>query len=1017
MHRVEVRPTADAGDPRADALLRDAARLGFAPAGARSARVYLIRGPLTDAHADRLARELLASPVVERFTIGVEPVAPGEHAADVLPLPGVMDPAAQTVARAAADLLGLPAGALDAKTGVRYDLAGVSADQLRDIARRLLANPVVDDLHLEPWLPDDFPAAPPADQTLRTVPITHLDDAGLAALSRDGHLFLSPDEMRAVRDHYRDRRREPTDIELETIAQTWSEHCVHKTLKSTVSYSADTPAHGAPDPIDWSDRPGVDLAPDGSVTIHNLLRSTVAAATHELIDAGLDWTLSVFVDNAGVVAFTDDHAVNIKVETHNHPSALEPYGGAATGVGGVIRDVIATGLGAKPVANTDVFCVAPPDLQDLPPGCLHPRRILTRVVDGVRDYGNRMGIPTLNGAVAFDPRYVGNPLVFCGSVGVMPRGDNDSMIRGAAKPGDRVVALGGRTGRDGIHGATFSSAELTHTHADEFSHAVQIGNAIEEKRLLDALLRARDHRRGPLYHAVTDCGAGGFSSAVGEMGEQVGAEVHLDRAPLKYDGLRYDEVWISESQERLVLAVPEDRLDDLRAVCAEEHVELADLGTFGAVNEAGLPELRLFFRGEPVGRLDMHFLHDGVPMPTRTARWSPEPIPADRAVHAGSEPRELAPTLARLLAHPDIASKRWIIRQYDHEVQGATLAKPLVGPLGVGPGDAAAIAPVPDADKALAIASGLATPVGEPARGGDPYLMALAAIDECVRNLVCIGADPERAAILDNFCWPSCNDPNHMAALVRACAGCYDAATAYQTPFVSGKDSLHNQFTYTDPATNERRTIAIPHTLLITGIAPVDDPGARLRSSDLKPVDGSAVLLVGDPSGSLAASHASMLEQLGEERVEPWSPDACAATARAVARLIAEGAGGAQVLAAHDCSEGGPLAALAEMLLAADDLDARADLGPVIGSIGGAADGGSAFRAAFAERPGRYLLQVRDAAAARAALAGIAPTLEAVQLATVHRAAAAQPTLTIQPTGETVPVADLRDAFHRPLDW
>ncbi|MBZ0171331.1 MAG: hypothetical protein K8E66_03035, partial [Phycisphaerales bacterium] len=404
----------------------------------------------------------------------------------------------------------------------------------------------------------------------------------------------------------------------------------------------------------------------------------------------------------------------------------------------------------------------------------------------------------------------------------MPRGEDDCMISGDAQPGDRIIALGGRTGRDGIHGATFSSAELTDTHADEFSHAVQIGNAIEEKRVLDAILRARDfapdepeaRARGPLFTSITDCGAGGFSSAVGEMGEKIGAEVHLDRAPLKYLGLTHTEIWISEAQERMVLAVPAENVPALQRICDEEHVELADLGQFGTPTQ----ELILNHHGKEVGRLPMAFMHDGIPMPTREAVWSPT-----TACHGGIGVPPVSPsststptisdTLLRLLAHPNIASKHWIIRQYDHEVQGNTVIRPLGGPTQRGPMDAAVIEPVPGTGKGLAIASGLATGLEN-----DPYLMTLAAIDECVRNLVCVGADPDRIAILDNFCWPSCKKPENLASLVRAAEGCYDGAKAYRTPFVSGKDSLNNQFT-----TEDGRTIEIPPTLLITGVGIVHD--------------------------------------------------------------------------------------------------------------------------------------------------------------------------------------------------
>ena len=385
------------------------------------------------------------------------------------------------------------------------------------------------------------------------------------------------------------------------------------------------------------------------------------------------------------------------------------------------------------------------------------------VVAGVRDYGNRMGIPTVNGAVYFDERYIGNPLVYCGCVGVMPR----DKISGKARPGDVIVALGGRTGRDGIHGATFSSAELTDTHADEFSHAVQIGNAIEEKRVLDAILRARDAGPGgaALYHAITDCGAGGFSSAVGEMGEAIGAEVHLERAPLKYDGLSYTEIWVSEAQERMVLAVPRENLGALRAICAEEHVELAELGTFGTPNR----ELILRYRGTEVGRLSMELLHDGIPTPTRVAEWKPS---APKAAPAPVKSPDTTGALIALLSHPNIASKRWIVRQYDHEVQGRTIVRPLVGAAGEGPGDASVLQPVAGSPRGVAIGCGLAIGVGDPSIGGDPYEMALAGIDECVATS-CVGADPSCIAILDNLLavLPQAGEPR---LAVRAAEGCYD---------------------------------------------------------------------------------------------------------------------------------------------------------------------------------------------------------------------------------------------------
>ncbi|HYF15940.1 MAG TPA: AIR synthase-related protein [Phycisphaerales bacterium] len=631
VHRVEVRPVAGQPDPSASNALLHAKRRGLAPVAVRSAKVYLIEGSLDHAAVAGIASELLVDPVTERAIAGAgEPTVRAGATIEVHALPGVMDPAAQSVREAIYELTG---ERVEVSTGLRYDIEGVDGPAAVELARSAFANPAVHQIREGVWRPERLPKGDEYKLHIRRVTLRGLDDASLAKLSRDAHLFLNVAEMRAVQAEFDRLGRDPTDIELETIAQTWSEHCVHKTLKATIRYTSGVPAGS--DVIAWATLPGHTVNQDGSVTITNLLKSTIAAATHELIADGVDWALSVFKDNSGVVALDDTWGVNIKVETHNRPSAIEPYGGAATGIGGCIRDVIGTGLGAKPIASTDVFCVADParwhepgklaaaehrsNEEDsrgslaLPPGVLHPRRILADVVAGVRDYGNRMGIPTVSGGVFFDDRYVGNPLVFCGCIGLIPR----SLIKGAAKPGDRIIAMGGRTGRDGIHGATFSSAELASTSASEFAHAVQIGNAIEEKRLLDAVLRARDAEGGPLYHGITDCGAGGFSSAVGEMGGELGARVTLENAPTKYAGLSYTEVWISEAQERMVLAVPPENIGALQRICDEEHVEIADLGEFGTPGA----ELILTWRGAEVGRMPMAFLHEGIPNPTREAVW------------------------------------------------------------------------------------------------------------------------------------------------------------------------------------------------------------------------------------------------------------------------------------------------------------------------------------------------------------------------------------------------------------
>jgi phosphoribosylformylglycinamidine synthase len=955
IHRVEVRPRRGHHDPRGQAVQRAIESLGLArqPRKVEHAAVYLIEGGLSSQEMDRVANELLADCVTQTAEIHASnrasrpTVAPGSAVVEVHPLPGVTDPAAESVQAA---ILALTGRTVHVRTGDRYDLHGVDKMVAKTVGERLLANAVIHAIHTEPYFPSAFPTGKPYVLAVRSVNITRLGDAELEKLSREGHLFLSLDEMKAIQAEYRRLGREPREIELETLAQTWSEHCVHKTLKSTVRYremSADPAFEGQ-----WSlaadakGRPNHEVSADGTVLVKNLLKSTVAASTHELIADGIDWCLSVFVDNSGVVAFDDEDAVCFKCETHNRPSAIEPYGGAATGIGGCIRDIIGTGLGAKPIAATDVFCVAYPDVAEVPQGCLDPKRVLTQVVAGVRDYGNRMGIPTLNGAVYFDDNYVGNPLVYCGCIGLMPR----SCVKGATRAGDAIIAVGGRTGRDGIHGATFSSAELTDKHADEFSHAVQIGNAITEKKVLDAILAMRDRAEGPLYNGLTDCGAGGFSSAIGEMAGEIGATVHLDRAPTKYDGLSPTEVWISEAQERLVLAVSAANIEELARICADHGVEWCNLGTFGNANADGTHDIALLWHGTEVGRLSCEFLHGAIPMPVREAVWDASWAAQQRAPRrapvfsrdAVQAPADAFRVLEALLAHPNIASKSWIIRQYDHEVQGSSVLKPLVGePVGTsggGPGDAAVIRPKKGSDRALAIGNGLATGLGS-----DPYAMAIAAIDECVRNLVCVGADPTRIAILDNFCWPSCKDPRNMGALVRACEGCYDAAKAYRTPFISGKDSLNNQF-----VTEDGRTIQIPPTLLISGFAPVEkDTGAV--SMDAKQA-GSKLVIVGTTTNRLGGSHFALLTALANARIPAPSLADGPKHAAAVARAIRKGV----VRSAHDCSEGGLLVAASEMAFSgglglALDLDAM----PVEGDV-------PMLARCFAEDASRYLLEVDE---------------------------------------------------------
>ena len=977
IYRIDVRIAQPAGggvaavDPLGEGVRHQIREFGADVGPITTTRIFLIDSSARRDQIARAAGELLADPIVEQATVIEGPASDdGKSRIEIHLKPGVMDPVAASTEMALRDM---DIDVKQVRTGRAYVIEGkIPPDELRRIASRVLANGVIESVHFDSWIPREFDTGREHRFELRHVALRDLSDTQLAKLSREGHLFLSLAEMKAVQAYFREQKREPTDIELETIAQTWSEHCVHKTLKSPVD-------------VEVRDATGKVIA---ARHYNSLIKDTIFASTMRLMErrAAGEFCLSVFADNAGVIAFDETDAICFKVETHNHPSAIEPYGGSATGIGGVIRDILGTGLAARPVANTDVFCVAFPDYGEdsgvgregsgfrvqgscsslprfpnpeprtpnpLPKVVIHPKRILQQVVAGVRDYGNRMGIPTVNGAVYFDDGYLGNPLVFCGCVGLIPR---DRIFKDA-QSGDAIVVVGGRTGRDGIHGATFSSAELTDTHADEFSHAVQIGNAITEKKVADVVLQARD--RG-LFTAITDCGAGGLSSAVGEMGQKLGARVDLDTVPLKYAGLRYDEIWISEAQERMVLSVPKQKLDELLALARSEDVEATVIGQFGTQNH----DLVLRFDGREVGRLSMHFLHHGIPIPSRRAvviqgKDGPAyPSSIQETQPRGAEGVERR--LLRLLSHPNIASKHWIIRQYDHEVQGSSVIKPLTGPLQAGPSDAAVLRPKLDSRRGIAVGCGMAPWIE------DPYQMALAAIDEAVRNVVAVGADPDRIAILDNFCWPSADDEMTMGTLVRACEACRDAALAFGIPFISGKDSLNNQFTNSETG----QVIRIPNTLLISAIGIVDDV-RKCVTMDLKE-KGNEIALIGGAVDGL--EFAAVLH-------------------RKLATAIDRGL----IVSCHDCSDGGAAVTAAEMCIAAG-------LGMDV-----------AFASeveAFAERNSTYLAEYASAR-----------RIELVDLlgANIIRVGSVRPEprlrLTIGGVPTEVAVDKLHQAWRGTLDW
>ncbi len=757
--------------------------------GARVSELYFVRGALDSTQIARLCEAVLSDPAAHDLTIGdAAHIADGGHGVEVAYLPGVMDPLALQLARAAGQI-GLPP--IEVATGTRYELIGdLTTAQVVALTERLLANATVQRYALGTIDPQ-FSSGAKTEPRVESIRLAGLDDSALAALSKTRLLSLSVEEMRAIQAHFESLKRAPTDVELETLAQTWSEHCVHKTFKAIIEY---TNEHGEVEIID------------------GLLKSTIRAATEEI---NAPWVRSAFVDNAGIIAFDDNWDLSFKVETHNHPSALEPFGGANTGVGGVIRDIM--GVSARPIAVTDVLCFGPQDLpfDQLPAGTLHPRRVKEGVVSGVADYGNKLGIPTVAGAVYYDPGYTANPLVFAGCVGIAPKGSHPT----GAHPGDYVIVLGGRTGRDGLHGATFSSDALAHNTGQIAGTAVQIGNPITQKDVMEVIVRARDAK---LYTAITDCGAGGLSSSVGEMAEHPGGvDVELADVPLKYPGLQPWEIWLSEAQERMVVAVNPANWPALRALCADWDVEATRIGTFNASG-------RLVVRhtGKIVADLTLAFMKDGLPRLRLKAVANPN-IFQWQVKLSEKPPEEMFETyLLRLLSEPNRASKEGVIRRYDHEVRAGTVVKPLVGVNADGPSDGCVIKPIETQNHNMGFALGIGLC---PEWGAiDPYRMAYAAVNEAIANVVSVGADPDRIVLLDNFCWGDPRDAERLGALVEAAKGCHDAALDYRTPFISGKDSLNNTYIGLDG-----KRVNIPDTLMISALGFVPDV-TRSVTMDLK---------------------------------------------------------------------------------------------------------------------------------------------------------------------------------------
>jgi len=950
-HRIEITLKDEVRDPRGERIKREIEHfLHLSVDQVRTIDVYTVDAALSGAELAQVAAGPFSDPVIQNFSIDKPAAAGFDFLVEVGFRPGVTDNVGRTAAEAIGYLLGRPlATGEGVYTSVQYLISGaLTRGDAEKIATGLLCNTLIQRYQVLDaagfQAQGGMAAFVPKVQVEAKVEVNTVDlevsDEELMRISRDGVLALTLDEMKIIQAHYRDpgvraaRQKvglgaAPSDVELEALAQTWSEHCKHKIFSADVSYE------------------------DGQGNreeIKSLFKSYIQKTTAD-VRAALgerDYCLSVFKDNAGVIRFNDDWSLVFKVETHNSPSALDPYGGALTGIVGVNRDPFGTGMGSKLIFNTDVFCFADPFYEkELPKRLLHPRRIYEGVIEGVEHGGNKSGVPTVNGSIVFDERFAGKPLVFCGTAGIMPaKIQGEPSHQKKILPGDLIVMTGGRIGKDGIHGATFSSEELSESSPVS---AVQIGDPITQKRMFDFLIRARDKA---LYRFITDNGAGGLSSSIGEMSEECGGcRLDLSLAPLKYPGLAPWEILISEAQERMSLAVPPENIDEFMEMAKRYGVEATVLGTF---TDSGI--FHMLYGDQTVAYLPLSFMHAGLPPMQIPARWEQpvheEPVLEPAADYSGD--------LKGLLASLNICSKESVVRRYDHEVQGGSVVKPFTGVDNDGPSDAAVVRPILDSFEAVVVGHGISPRYSDI----DAYDMAANAIDEGLRNYVAVGGSLDLVAGLDNFCWcdPVLSErtpdgPYKMAQLVRANKALYDYCTVFSMPLISGKDSMKNDFY--DGTTK----ISIPPTLLFSVIGKMEDARLAVTMDVKRP--GDQVYLLGATADELGASEYLAQKGYVGNKVPKVDARAALATYRAYNGALNAGL----VASCHDLSDGGLAVAAAESAFAGG-FGIAVELGKV--PFKGDAAGKSDAVLLFSESASRLLVTVRaeKAEAFEKALAG-----------------------------------------------
>lgn len=878
----------------------------------KTSSLYTVDYDITPGNFEKFAQNCLQNKITENVLINdVYDNSNFKSLIAVAQLPGVTDDIGVSAQMALADFLNR-----DIDTNVQHIFTQqiyyientLSEEELMLIAKSFLGNQLINHIQVFTKKNESFNFTPyvpkvemQTDETVELIDL-NLSDDKLIELSENKVLALNLEEMKKIRTYFEDEKvinerlkvgltEKLTDVELEVFAQTWSEHCKHKEFNAEIKYE--------------------NKATGEKKIINSLFKTYIKGSTDvinkHLKDNDNHWLVRVFDDNAGTVRATKDKLFVWKVETHNSPSALDPYGGAITGILGVNRDIMGTGIGgAELLFNTNVLCFGPPNYKKkLLKGQLHPRRIMEGVVNGIEDGGNKSGIPTVNGSVVFDDRFAGKPLVFCGTGGIMP--DNYLGRNSWEKPidiNDRIIMAGGRVGKDGIHGATFSSTEINEKSPQS---AVQIGSPITQKKLSDFMIVAA--KKG-LIKSSTDNGAGGLSSSVGELAEITnGALVNLEKVPLKYSGLKPWEIFVSESQERMTIVVEPQNIDKFFELAENMEVECTDIGHF---TNTGVLDIR--FKGKIIHYVDLDFLHNGVPQKKMIAEWQVPKFQEPENIKV----EDYNEVLLQFLSSINISSRENIIRKYDHEVKGKSIIKPLMGEQGTSPQDAAVMRLEHDSFEGIAVSNGIMPKFGDI----DAYEMSCGAFDEAVRQIIAVGGtlpnmkknDDIFWTVNDNFSVPDSlyhaeknpDGKEKLAKLVQMCEALYDMSTFYDIPMTSGKDSMKNDFKA------EGVKISVPPTIVYSMASKIKDVRNTI-TSDFKAA-GDLIYQVGTTYNELGASEFYKLyNELGANVPKVRTEEAKDTYLKMMKANKQE-----LISSAHDISDGGMLTALAECVIGTD---------------------------------------------------------------------------------------------------